>query len=289
MENVRFVVVTGLSGSGKSVAIKAFEDLGFYCVDNLPIALLPKFAELALQSPEISQVALGIDIREGDFFSGFLEMLDSLKSEGFRIEILFLEAQDDVLIRRYSETRRRHPLADKIPVIEGIKHEKELLADLQQRADRIIDTSEFTVHQLKEIISTTYRPTNQHRRMAVSLISFGYKYGLPINADLVLDIRFLPNPHFIEALRPLTGNDERVARYVLEAEMTQHFLQRLFDFLRFLLPLYEQNEQKAYLTIAIGCTGGKHRSVTIANRLEVFLRELDYYVTLRHRDLNKEG
>ncbi|RMF90057.1 MAG: RNase adapter RapZ [Nitrospinota bacterium] len=282
-------MVTGLSGSGKSVAIKAFEDLGFYCVDNLPIRLLPTFAELALQSPEISQAALGIDIREGDFFSELLVVLDKLKREGFHMEILFLEAQDEVLVRRYSETRRRHPLAGNIPVLEGIKRERELLEELRQRADRVIDTSECTVHQLREIINTTYQPMHRYRRMAISIISFGYKFGLPINADLVFDIRFLPNPHFVPELRPYTGNEERVARYVLDSDITRQFLQQLSTFLRFLLPLYEEQEQKAYLTIAIGCTGGKHRSVAIANYLERLLTSLDYYVTVRHRDLTKEG
>jgi UPF0042 nucleotide-binding protein len=286
MRDTQIFIVTGLSGSGKSVAIKCFEDLGFYCIDNLPTVLLPTFAELCAQAGEIRRIALGIDIRDRDFPLSFPEQIVSLRTAGFSYEILFLEARDDVLTRRYSETRRKHPLADQMPVLEAIRLERKKLAALRAMADRIIDTSDYNVHQLRTALASWYATANHQPRMAISVLSFGYKYGLPFNADLVFDVRFLPNPHFVEDLRAASGNDQAVVDYILASQMTQDFLKRCFDFLQFLLPQYER-EGKAYLTIALGCTGGRHRSVAIGNLLYQHLAAQGYHMTLTHRDLDK--
>lgn len=286
MRDIQIVIVTGLSGSGKSIAIKCFEDLGFYCVDNLPTALLPKFAELSSQSGEISRIALGLDIRDRDFPLAFPEQLRLLRQGGFSGKMLFLEARDEVLIRRYSETRRKHPLADHVSVLDGIKLEREKLAGLRELADRIIDSSEYNVHQLRAALASWYGAANQPRRMTLSVLSFGYKYGLPFDADLVFDVRFLPNPHFVDTLRASTGNDQHVVDYILDSEVTQDFLDRCLKFIRFLLPLYER-EGKAYLTLGFGCTGGRHRSVAVANLLYQHLQTQGYHMTLTHRDIEK--
>jgi UPF0042 nucleotide-binding protein len=286
MRETQIVIVTGLSGSGKSVAIKCFEDLGFYCIDNLPTVLLPTFAELCAQAGEIRRTALGIDIRDPDFLLSFPGQIASLRQAGFSCEILFLEARDDVLTRRYSETRRKHPLADQMPVLQAIRIEREKLAGLRAMADRIIDTSDYNVHQLRAALGSWFATANHQQRMTVSVLSFGYKYGLPFNADLVFDVRFLPNPHFVEHLRAGSGQDQPVMNYILASQLTEDFLKRCFDFLQFLLPLYER-EGKAYLTIAFGCTGGRHRSVAIANILYQHLEGQGYPMTLTHRDLEK--
>jgi UPF0042 nucleotide-binding protein len=286
MGDKQIVIVTRLSRSGKSVAIKCFEDLGFNCIDNLPTVLVPTVAELRAQAHDIRRIALGIDIRDRDFPSSFPAQIDALRQAGFSCEILFLEARDDVLIRRYSETRRKHPLAEHVPVTEAITLERNTLAGLRAMADRIIDTSDYNVHQLRAAVASWYATANHSRPMAISVLSFGYKYGLPSNADLVLDVRFLPNPHFVEHLRPGSGNDQAVMDYVLSAEVTQDFLKRCFDFIAFLLPHYER-EGKAYLTIALGCTGGRHRSVALANILRHHLAGQGYQTTLTHRDLEK--
>jgi UPF0042 nucleotide-binding protein len=286
MRDTQIVIITGLSGSGKSVAIKCFEDLGFYCIDNLPTILLPTFAELCTQAGDIQRIALGIDIRDRDFPISFPAQIDALRHAGFACEILFLEARDEVLARRYSETRRKHPLAEQIPVIEAIRLERKALAGLRAMADRIIDTSDYHVHQLRTAVASRYTTTNHRRRMTISVLSFGYKYGLPFNADLVFDVRFLPNPHFVDHLRARSGNDQPVVEYVLASQVTQDFLKRCFEFIAFLLPHYER-EGKAYLTIALGCTGGRHRSVAIANLLHQHLHEQGYQLTLTHRDLEK--
>jgi RNase adapter protein RapZ len=286
MRDVQIVIVTGLSGSGKSVAIKCFEDLGFYCIDNLPTILLPTFAELCAQAGGIQRIALGIDIRDRDFPISFPAQINALRQAGFSCEILFLEARDEVLTRRYSETRRKHPLAEQVPVTEAIRLEREALAALRAMADRIIDTSDYHVHQLRTAVTSWYTTANHRRRMTISVLSFGYKYGLPFNADLVFDVRFLPNPHFVDHLRAGSGNDQPVVEYVLASQVTQDFLKRCFAFLAFLLPHYER-EGKAYLTIALGCTGGRHRSVAIANLLHQHLHEQGYQLTLTHRDLEK--
>jgi RNase adapter protein RapZ len=286
MRDTQIVIVTGLSGSGKSVAIKCFEDLGFYCIDNLPTMLLPTFAELCAQAGDIQRIALGIDIRDPDFPIAFQAQIEALQQAGFACEILFLEARDEVLARRYSETRRKHPLAERVPVTEAITLERQALAGLRAMADRIIDTSDYHVHQLRTAVTSWYTTTNHRRRMTISVLSFGYKYGLPFNADLVFDVRFLPNPHFIDHLHAMTGNDQPVVGYVLASQVTQDFVKRCFEFIAFLLPHYER-EGKAYLTIALGCTGGRHRSVAIANLLHQHLHEQGYQLTLTHRDLEK--
>jgi UPF0042 nucleotide-binding protein len=283
---MQIVIVTGLSGSGKSVAIKCFEDLGFYCVDNLPTALLPTFTELCAQAEEIRRIALGIDIRDRDFPLSFPAQIERLQQAGFRCEILFLEARDEVLIRRFSETRRKHPLADHLPVPDAIQLERQTLAGLRERADRIIDTSDYNVHQLRAALATWYTAANAHTRMTISVLSFGYKYGLPFNADLVFDVRFLPNPHFVEQLRAGSGNDQAVVDYILASQVAQDFLKHCFEFVQFLIPHYER-EGKAYLSIAFGCTGGRHRSVAVANLLYRHLESQGYRMTLTHRDIDK--
>jgi UPF0042 nucleotide-binding protein len=283
---MHIVIVTGLSGSGKSITIKCFEDLGFYCVDNLPTALLPTFAELSAQSGEIRRIALGLDIRDRDFPLAFPDQVGLLQRAGCTCEILFLEARDEVLMRRYSETRRKHPLADHLPVPEAIKLERAKLAGLRALADRIIDTSDYNVHQLRTALASWYAAVNAQKRMTISVLSFGYKYGLPFNADLVLDVRFLPNPHFVEHLRAGSGNDQPVMDYILASQVTQAFLKHCFEFVQFLIPQYER-EGKAYLTIAFGCTAGRHRSVTVANLLHQHLGSQGYQGILTHRDIEK--
>jgi UPF0042 nucleotide-binding protein len=281
---MHIVIVTGLSGSGKSIAIKCFEDLGFYCVDNLPTALLPTFAELSVQSGEIRRIALGLDIRDRDFPLAFPDQIGLLRRAGCTCEILFLEARDEVLIRRYSETRRKHPVADHLPVPEAIQLEREKLTGLRALADRIIDTSDYNVHQLRTALASWYAAANAQKRLTISVVSFGYKYGLPFNADLVFDVRFLPNPHFVEHLRAGSGNDQPVMDYILASQVTQAFLKHCFEFVQFLIPQYER-EGKAYLTIAFGCTAGRHRSVTVANLLQQHLGSQGYQGILTHRDI----
>jgi UPF0042 nucleotide-binding protein len=279
------VIVTGLSGSGKSTAIRVLEDLGFYCIDNLPVVLTPKFIELCQNSEEqISRVALGIDLRERAFLADYPAVLEDIRRAGHHVEILYLDSADDVLVRRFSETRRPHPLAEGTNVAAGIKREREKLADLKGMADRIIDTSAYTVHQLRdELRSLLGVVSGGEEAMRVFLVSFGYKYGLPSDTDMVLDVRFLPNPFFVEELRPLDGTDAAVASYVLERPETQRFLERVMALLDFSLPLYER-EGKRYLTLGVGCTGGRHRSVAIVGELERRLAKHGYPVNVHHRD-----
>ncbi|HEV8437865.1 MAG TPA: RNase adapter RapZ [Methylomirabilota bacterium] len=285
---IGFVIITGLSGAGKSYAIKCFEDMGYFCVDNLPTTLIPTFAELcAHSSREIRKIALGVDVREGEYLAHFVEALQALRSRGHRVEVLFLEAGDEALVRRYHETRRRHPLAGEGSVLDGIRAERNALAHLREAADRIVDTSGITVHQLKDQLQQTYGAQEARGTLTVTLVSFGFKYGLPYDADLVFDVRFLPNPHFVEGLRALDGRDPAAAKFVLSHEESRALLARLEDLLRFLLPLY-QREGKAYLTLAIGCTGGRHRSVTLVESLRVYLEELGFSPIVRHRDLDRE-
>ena len=282
---LQVVIVTGLSGSGKSTAIRVLEDLGFYCIDNLPVVLTPKFIELCQNSEEqISRVALGIDLRERAFLAAYPAVLEDIRRAGHRIEILYLDAADDVLVRRFSETRRPHPLAEGTNVAAGIRREREKLADLKGMADRIIDTSAYTVHQLRdELRGLLGVVSGGEEAMRVFLVSFGYKYGLPSDTDMVLDVRFLPNPFFVDELRPLDGTDAAVARYVVEREETRRFLQHTMALLDFAVPLYER-EGKRYLTIGVGCTGGRHRSVAIVGELERRLAGHGYPVTVQHRD-----
>ncbi len=287
-DSLRFVIITGLSGAGKSYAIKSLEDLGYFCVDNLPTTLIPTFVELCAQSSrEITRIALGVDVREGAYLAHLLEILDALRAKGHVPELLFLEAADETLVRRYHETRRRHPLAGEGSVLDGIRAERKALAHLREAADHIIDTSSLTVHQLKERLVEAYATRRAGSALAVSVVSFGYKHGIPYDADLVFDVRFLANPHFVDALRALDGRDAPVADFVFSHPESREVLERLQDLLRFLLPLY-QREGKAYLTVAVGCTGGRHRSVVLAEALGVFLDGLGFPPTIRHRDLGRE-
>ncbi|MGQ9858381.1 MAG: RNase adapter RapZ [Thermodesulfobacteriota bacterium] len=281
------LVVTGLSGSGKTTVIKALEDLGFFCLDNLPIVLLPKFLELRISSSsEISKVAVVIDIRAREFLEEAPRLIGDLRSQGYDIRVLFLECEDSVLIRRFSETRRSHPLARGRPLMEGIQQERELLAELRSLSDLVIDTSSYNVHQLKEAIETHLQSPGS-RRLQILVQSFGYRYGVPSNTDMVMDVRFLPNPYFVEGLRERTGQDPAVAAFVLERQEAEEFLQKLQDLVAWLLPMYVK-EGKSYLTISVGCTGGRHRSVAIAERMASFFRRFDYLVSVHHRDIHKE-
>jgi UPF0042 nucleotide-binding protein len=281
----QIVIVSGLSGAGKSHVLHCFEDVGFFCVDNLPPPLIPTFVHLCTQGPGRSQrIGLGIDIRGREFLAQSFEIIERLKQAGFRVEILYLEARDDVLVRRFSETRRPHPLARARPVIEGIAQEREELNELRNRADLIIDTSDQTVHELKAFIAERY--LDRHHGLAVTLISFGYKHGPPYQADLLFDVRFLKNPNFVEPLRPLSGQDPRVAGYVLDQPESAGFLSRVEGLIDFLWPLYEA-EGRTYLTIGIGCTGGRHRSVVVADRLGAYFEKRGVRPTIRHRDLDR--
>jgi UPF0042 nucleotide-binding protein len=288
MTPIAFVVITGLSGAGKSYAIKCFEDMGFFCVDNLPTTLIPTFADLVARAEtRRGRVALGVDVREGEYLSHFLEALGGLRQRGHSVEVLFLEAGEEALVRRYRETRRRHPLAPDGNVLDGIRAERKALSTVREVADRIVDTSALTVHQLKDLLVEAYVAPKARPGVAVSLVSFGFKHGVPIDADLVFDVRFLPNPHFVESLRPLDGRDDRVREFVLKHEESRELLRRISDFLGFVLPAY-QREGKAYLTIAVGCTGGRHRSVALVEELRPFIDGLGFTPTLVHRDLDRE-
>jgi UPF0042 nucleotide-binding protein len=284
---VQLIVVTGLSGSGKSTAIRVLEDLGFYCVDNLPVALIPRFLALwDTSKEEINRLALGIDLRERAMAGELPGMLDDLRATGFHVYVLFLDAADDVLVRRFSETRRPHPLAPTATPAEGIRREREKLAALRERADRLIDTSGLTVHELREELRRFVDGGESSGRLTVTLTSFGYKYGLPSDGDLVVDVRFLPNPFFVEELRPKTGLDAAVRDYVLQNAEAEEFLGHLMAFLGFALPRYRR-EGKSYLTVALGCTGGRHRSVALAEEIGRRLAEQPYRVRVQHRDLQR--
>ncbi|AEF95346.1 UPF0042 nucleotide-binding protein yhbJ [Desulfotomaculum nigrificans CO-1-SRB] len=285
MTGPKLLIVTGMSGAGKTQAVQSLEDLGYFCVDNLPPALIPKFAELVSQSNgKIDKVALVVDIRGGSFFNQVNEVLSDLGQQGYKYEILFLEASDETLVRRYKESRRRHPLDTHGEVLQVIREERELLREIRGRANKIIDTSNLSNNQLKEQIIAEYGGDKDINRLLITVISFGYKYGIPLDSDLVIDVRFLPNPHYIPELRCLTGNDEPVQKYVTSHDVTREFMEKLTDFVDFLIPHY-QNEGKATLMIAIGCTGGMHRSVTLANKLGEVLIQKGYRVNIRHRDI----
>jgi UPF0042 nucleotide-binding protein len=287
MQALRLVIISGLSGSGKTHALKCFEDLGFFCVDNLPPALLPKFAELCLQQGgAVRQIALGIDIRERVFFDDLVSNLERLKSLGFSAELLFLEARDEVLARRFSESRRPHPLLPHAPLLEGIRLERERLQNLRSQADQILDSSDLTVHELKDLLARHYLEQGQDRRLTISLLTFGFKFGVPYDLDLLFDVRFLRNPNFVDHLKPLTGEDPSVRSYVLNDPEASAFLHHLDVLFKFLIPLFER-ERRSYLTIAFGCTGGRHRSVAVACRLRDTFIGLGYEVALRHRDIHK--
>jgi UPF0042 nucleotide-binding protein len=279
------VIITGMSGSGKSTAIRALEDAGFFCIDNLPVLLLPKLTELA-GGGQIERMALVVDVREGVFLKEAPRVLGEVRRAGHQLEVLFLDSSDDSLIRRFSETRRRHPLAPSGTVADGIAAEREALRDLRELADQVIDSSALNVHDLKRMVQARFSP-EPATGPSLSVMSFGYRHGVPPQADLVLDVRFLPNPYFVPDLKGLTGKNPRVAAYVLEREETQQFLEKVVDLCRFLFPRY-QKEGKAYLTVAMGCTGGKHRSVAIAAELTRRLQEEIPRIQLWDRDIEKE-
>ncbi len=279
------IVVTGLSGSGRSAALKSFEDIGFYCVDNLPLALLPPFVEFAERSEQAYRSAIGIDIREKGFPEQFPALYGSLKARVSFIELLFLDASDQTIVRRFSETRRPHPLAKgATPLLDGIRQERIALQDVKKLADRIIDSSDFTVHDLRQTIERQYSDVDTDRPMVITLITFGYKFGVPYDLDLLFDLRFLPNPHFVPELKALTGEDEDVREYIMARHDAVDFLDRLLEFLAYLLPRYRR-EGKSYLTVGLGCTGGRHRSVALAVLVAERLREKGYDVNVRHRDI----
>ena len=281
---MEFVIVTGLSGAGKSQAIKVMEDIGFYCMDNLPPSLLPKFADLCYQSKgKIKNVALVVDIRGGKFFNDLFESLNKLKNFGYKHRILFLDASDEELIKRYKELRRPHPLAPQGRLIEGIAKERDILTDVKEKSDYVIDTTNLTISMLREEIKKLFLEGKQMNNITISVLSFGFKHGVPLDADLMFDVRFLPNPHYIDDLRELTGNDKEVRDYVMDWEQSKKFLEKLIDMINFLIPFYIK-EGKSQLVIAIGCTGGKHRSVTIANELYEYLQNREFRTIINHRD-----
>ncbi|MFA5321765.1 MAG: RNase adapter RapZ [Smithella sp.] len=287
MKNLRVVIITGLSGSGKSTALRALEDIGFFCVDNLPVILLPKFLSITLSSsPEIKHVALVMDLRERSFLDKYSRIFAGLKKKGYKIEILFLESSDESLLHRFSETRRIHPLSERGMIMEGILLEREGLSSLKKMADKIIDTTSGNVHQLKDIVQRHFLPSSRNKKMVVNVTSFGYRYGLPVEADLVFDVRFLPNPYFVESMKNCDGNNTDVQNYVLQNKESKKFLEKTLDLLNLLIPLYEK-EGKVRLNIAMGCTGGRHRSVVMANKISSFFISKKYLVNLSHRDINK--
>lgn len=279
----KIFIITGMSGAGKSQALKSFEDLGFYCIDNLPITLMPQFAALVSDRRYLKNVALGIDIREGRFFKDFIRTLDNLGKLGLDYKIIFLDAADAVIMQRFSETRHRHPLGKNIAA--AVKEERRLLYDLKARANKVIDTSKLTLGELKEILSGTLE-LRHTAEMKLSVISFGYKYGMPLDADIVMDVRFLPNPYYVPALRAKTGLDAAVGRYLRDKPGFKNFLNGYTEQIKNLLPLYIK-EGKSYLTIAIGCTGGRHRSVYIAGEIAKKLAASGFSVSEYHRDIRK--
>ncbi|SPF31295.1 hypothetical protein; putative nucleoside triphosphate hydrolase domain [Candidatus Sulfotelmatobacter kueseliae] len=276
------VIITGMSGSGKASVLKAFEDLGYYCVDNLPVELIPEFAELAMQSREIRRTALVVDVREGAKLEKLPSILKSVRRT-IPTRVVFLEASDAVLLRRFSETRRPHPLGMDAPVKASLKTERRHLGAIRRLADLVIDTSKFNVHELRAHINERFHEESPGKSILVSCVSFGFRQGVPEDSDLVFDVRFLPNPHFVPEFRPLTGRHPRVAKYIRSFPQTQEFISRISDLLVYLLPHYIR-EGKSYLTIAFGCTGGQHRSVMIAEDVGKHLRRAGYRVKVVHRD-----
>lgn len=281
-ENRKVYIITGISGAGKSQALKCFEDFGFFCIDNLPIALMDHFADLLVSSPQLNRVALGMDIREGKFLAGLPGILKRLKARGVDHRILFLDASDTVVIQRFSETRHRHPLGKKVD--QAIREERQRLVPIKEIADKVIDTTTMTLGELKERLSETLELTRA-REMALNVVSFGYKYGLPMDADIVIDVRFLPNPNYVPALRRLTGLHSGVRKYILSQPIARRFLDDYFKLINALLPHYVR-EGKSYLTIAVGCTGGRHRSVFVTRHLAHKLRSSGHCIQEFHRDIS---
>jgi UPF0042 nucleotide-binding protein len=284
-DSKQLVILTGLSGSGKSTVLKAFEDMGFYCVDNMPVELIPIFAELhAAGEGDFSRAALLVDAREGAQLQKLPGLLMHLRKD-HPISLVFIEAHDDALLRRYSETRRPHPLGKDYSVRESLLHERELMAPIRKLADVVIDSTQFNVHELRNFITRRFKSPDRHP-MLISVVSFGYKYGVPVDADLIFDVRFLPNPHFVPALRKFTGRDTKVRRFIRSFPQTGQFLRRMESLLAYLMPHYIE-EGKSYLTIAFGCTGGKHRSVMLAEEIKKALEKRKYATKVFHRDIDK--
>ena len=285
---MRFVIVTGMSGGGKSTALRMLEDVGFYCVDNLPVPLIEKFVELiAMPNSEVGKVALGLDVRADQPFEDAQKVLEKLKENGYSFEILFMEASDQVLLKRYKETRRMHPLSPDGRVEDGILKERKILQDIRSKADYVIDTSKLLTRELKEEIDRIFVKNEEYNSLMITILSFGFKHGIPADADLVFDVRFLPNPFYIDELKYKTGNDKEVQDYVMSFPEAKEFSEKLTDMVRFLIPNYVK-EGKYQLVIAVGCTGGKHRSVTLANELYRRLKDHgEYGLTISHRDIRQ--
>ncbi len=286
-KKIDIIILSGLSGSGKSTALHTLEDLGFFCVDNLPILLLPMFIELCQSSTfEISRAALVMDVRERNFLKDFKPTFEKLRKAHHAPVLIFLECEDTILVKRFSETRRQHPLSEGGTVLDGIMRERSMLKEMKSMSDHIINTSDWNIHELKKTIEDYFNGISK-RDMALTFLSFGFKYGVPHEADIVIDVRFMPNPYFVPELKNLTGNDDSVIQYVLSRQEAREFVDRLCDFLLFQLPLFAR-EGKSYLTVAIGCTGGRHRSVAVVNTLKTFFLQQRPCVSTQHRDIDKE-
>ncbi len=285
---MKFVIVTGMSGAGKTTALRTLEDMGFFCVDNLPVMLIEKFADIANDDKlDVDRVAIGVDIRSGESLSQLSFCLEEMKKHNYNYEILFLDSNEKALVKRYKETRRKHPLSPDGRINEGIALEREKIEFLKQRADYIIDTSSLLTRELKSELDKIFVQGASYNNIIITVMSFGFKYGIPMDSDLVYDVRFLPNPYYVTELRPLTGNDKPVADMVSSCEEYNMFMDKLADMVKFLIPNYKK-EGKNQLVISVGCTGGKHRSVTVANELYKILQETQYSVRLFHRDITKD-
>lgn len=287
---MKFVILTGMSGAGKSTALKIMEDIGYFCVDNLPIALIEKFAELAdMPGSELQKVAVGIDIRSGQALDELQDILDKLKQAGKTFDILYLDSENEVLLKRYKETRRTHPLAGGERVDKGIRKERIRLEFLRKQADYIVDTSNMLTRELKAELEKIFVQNQDYKNLFITIVSFGFKYGIPTDSDLVFDVRFLPNPYYVEGLRAKTGNDREIQEYVMQYKEAGQFLDKLEDMVKFLIPNYI-TEGKTQLVISVGCTGGKHRSVTLANALYERLRDQkEFGIKIEHRDIQKDA
>lgn len=281
------VIVTGMSGAGRTEAMRALEDMGFFCVDNLPPRFILNLVELLeLDGRNIRNIAAACDVRSQEFFPELISVINSLKEKSIKYKIVFLDADDSVLLKRFKKDRRRHLLSSSGRIMEGIQREREMMQEVKEISDYVIDTSSLEVYQLKDKLKKIFLGPRKKRSLVITITSFGFKYGIPMDSDLIFDVRFIPNPYYVDELKDLTGLDERVRRYVLEKEETREFLARFFELLAFLIPNYER-EGKTHLAISIGCTGGKHRSVVIAEELKRYLEEKDFNVSVTHRDIDK--